>query len=41
MAKIDSPKGVPWAEESAAPIVGKMLDFILKYYQIPPTEPVK
>lgn len=41
MAKVDSPKGVPWAEESAAPLVGKMLDFLLKYYQIPPTEPVK
>jgi stage V sporulation protein D (sporulation-specific penicillin-binding protein) len=39
MSKIDSPKGVPWAESSAAPIVGKMFDFLFKYYQVPPTEP--
>ena len=37
LAKIDEPKGIPWAESSAAPIVGSMLDFLLKYYQIPPT----
>jgi cell division protein FtsI/penicillin-binding protein 2 len=41
LAKIDRPKGIPWAEESAAPIVGQMLDYLLKYYQIPPTEQVK
>jgi len=41
LAKIDEPKGIPWAESSAAPIVGKMLDYLLKYYQIPPTEKVK
>lgn len=40
LAKIDSPKGVPWAESTAAPLSGKMLDFLFKYYQIPPTEPV-
>jgi cell division protein FtsI/penicillin-binding protein 2 len=40
LAKIDSPKGIPWAESSAAPPVGQMLDFLFKYYQIPPTEPV-
>ncbi|MEI6266593.1 MAG: penicillin-binding protein 2 [bacterium] len=38
LAKIDEPTGVPWAEESAAPLVAQMLDFLLKYYQIPPTE---
>lgn len=38
MAKVDSPKGVQWAESTAAPLVGEMLDFLLKYYQIPPTE---
>jgi stage V sporulation protein D (sporulation-specific penicillin-binding protein) len=41
LAKIDEPKGVPWAEESAAPLVGSMLDFLLKYYQVPPTESIK
>lgn len=40
LAKIDSPKGIPWAESSAAPLVGNMLDFLFKYYQIPPTEPI-
>lgn len=38
LAKIDYPKGVAWAESTAAPPVGKMLDFLFKYYQIPPTE---
>lgn len=38
IVRIDSPKGIPWAESSAAPPVGKMLDFLFKYYQIPPTE---
>lgn len=41
MAVVDSPKGIPWAESSAAPVVGQMLDFLLKYYQVPPTEIVK
>lgn len=40
LAKVDNPKGVQWAESTAAPIVGQMLDFLLKYYQIPPTEPM-
>jgi len=40
LAKIDSPKGLAWAESSAGPMSGKMLDFLFKYYQIPPTEPV-
>lgn len=38
MAKVDYPKGIPWAESSAAPAVGQMLDFLFKYYQISPTE---
>lgn len=38
LAKIDNPQGVPWAESTAAPVVGTMLDYLLKYYQIPPTE---
>lgn len=38
LAKIDNPKGVQWAESTAAPAVGTMLDYLLKYYQIPPTE---
>jgi cell division protein FtsI/penicillin-binding protein 2 len=38
LAKIDEPKNVAWAESTAAPVVGQMLDFLLKFYQIPPTE---
>lgn len=38
MAKIDSPKGIAWAESTAAPVVGSMLDFLFKYYEIPPSE---
>lgn len=37
MAKVDAPKGIPWAESSAAPVVGQMMDFLMKYYQVPPT----
>ncbi len=40
LAKIDNPKGVQWAESTAAPLVGTMLDYLLKYYQIPPTEKI-
>lgn len=38
MAKVDEPQNVAWAESTAAPLVGQMLDFLLKYYQVPPTE---
>ncbi|MBW6431779.1 hypothetical protein K0A96_01170 [Patescibacteria group bacterium] len=38
LAKVNSPKGTPWAESTAAPIVGDMLDFLFKYYQVPPSE---
>ncbi len=38
LAKIDNPHNVAWAESTAAPVVGSMLDFLLKYYNIPPTE---
>ena len=36
LAKIDEPKGIPWAEESAAPVVGQIISYLLNYYQIPP-----
>jgi cell division protein FtsI/penicillin-binding protein 2 len=38
LAKIDNPKGVAWAESTAAPVVGSVLKKLLNYYQIPPTE---
>ncbi len=36
LVKIDNPKGVVWAESSAAPTFGKIAKFLLDYYQIPP-----
>lgn len=38
LVKIDAPKGTPWAASTAAPVVGDVLDKLMKYYQIPPTE---
>ncbi len=38
LVKVDAPKGIPWAETSAAPAVSNMLDFLFKYYKIPPME---
>jgi len=38
MAKIDEPQGVAWAESTAAPLVGEILQKLLNYYQVPPTE---
>ena len=38
LAKIDEPKGVAWAESTAAPVVGEILQNLLNYYQVPPTE---
>lgn len=39
--KFDNPKNVEWAESSAAPVFGKMMKFLLEYYRIEPTEPIK
>ncbi|TSC95854.1 MAG: cell division protein FtsI (penicillin-binding protein 3) [Parcubacteria group bacterium Athens1014_10] len=36
LVKIDNPKDVAWAESSAAPLFGKLAEFMLNYYQIPP-----
>lgn len=41
LAKVDEPQNVAWAESTAAPIVGSMLDFLTKYYQVPPTEKIQ
>ncbi len=41
LVKIDNPKTVTWAEESAAPVFGKIAKWLLQYYQIPPTESVE
>ncbi len=35
LVKIDKPKTVEWAEESAAPVFGEMSEWLLSYFQIP------
>jgi len=41
VVRIDYPRGVVWAESSAAPLFGEIANFILKYKQIPAERPVK
>jgi len=36
LVRLDNPKNVSWAEESAAPTFGKMAEWLLKYLGIPP-----
>ena len=38
LVKIVNPKGVQWAETSAAPAFGKIMKFLLEYYKVKPTE---
>lgn len=38
LVKITNPKGVQWAESSAAPTFGELMKFLLEYYSIEPTE---
>ncbi|MDH4330131.1 MAG: penicillin-binding protein 2 [Candidatus Moranbacteria bacterium] len=38
--KISNPKDVLWAESSAAPTFGEVMEFLLEYYGIEPTEPI-
>ncbi|MBS4014451.1 MAG: penicillin-binding protein 2 [Bacteroidetes bacterium] len=38
IVKIDNPTLVNFSDQTAAPAFGQLADFILKYYQIPPTE---
>ena len=37
LTRIDVPKDVQFAESSAAPLFGEVMDFLLKYYDVPPT----
>lgn len=41
VVRIDRPKDVQFAESSAAPLFGEIAKFLLQYYHIPPTRPVK
>ncbi|NTV41136.1 MAG: penicillin-binding protein 2 [Candidatus Moranbacteria bacterium] len=38
LVKIVNPKGVEWAESSAAPTFGQVMKFLLEYYKVKPTE---
>lgn len=38
LVKINNPKDVQWAESTAAPAFGKVMEFLLKYYGVKPTE---
>lgn len=41
LVKITNPKDVQWAESSAAPAFGKIMKFLLEYYNVKPTEVVE
>ncbi|MBM5790134.1 penicillin-binding protein 2, partial [Candidatus Parcubacteria bacterium] len=36
VVRIDNPRGVVWAESTAAPLFGEMAQFLLQYFSIPP-----
>lgn len=38
LVKVDRPKGVTFAEESAAPTFGELAKFLLTYYNVPPSK---
>lgn len=38
LVKISNPKGVQWAESTAAPAFGKVMKFLLEYEKVKPTE---
>lgn len=40
IVKIDNPRAVQWAESSAAPTFGKVMKFLLDFYEVDPTEEV-
>ncbi len=37
LIRVDHPRSVNWAETTAAPAFGEIAQFILNYYQVPPT----
>jgi cell division protein FtsI/penicillin-binding protein 2 len=41
VVRIDNPKGVIWAESTAAPLFGEMAEFLLQYYEIAPIRSVE
>lgn len=38
LVRLDQPKNVDWAESSAAPTFGGMASWLLKYFNVPPTQ---
>ena len=38
LVRIDNPKGLEWAESSAAPAFGELMKFLLEYRSVEPTE---
>jgi len=41
LVRVDEPQDVVFAESSAAPVFGDVAKFLLQYYQVPPSRPVK
>lgn len=41
IVRIDHPRDVPWAESTAAPVFGEIAQFLLQYFDVPPTRTVK
>lgn len=41
VVKFDNPRDVQWAESSAAPTFGAIMQFLLSYAKVPTTEPIK
>jgi len=41
VTRIDRPRTVQWAESTAAPLFGEIADFLLKYFEVPPTRSVE
>jgi cell division protein FtsI/penicillin-binding protein 2 len=41
VVRVSEPKDVVFAESSAAPVFGEVAKFLLQYYQVPPTRPLK
>ncbi|MFZ1627034.1 MAG: penicillin-binding protein 2 [Candidatus Moraniibacteriota bacterium] len=41
IVKFDNPKDVQWAESSAAPTFGAIMQFLLSYAKVPSTEPIR
>jgi cell division protein FtsI/penicillin-binding protein 2 len=41
VVRINEPADVVFAESTAAPVFGEVAKFLLQYYQVPPTRPLK